>query len=161
MDITKVPEPMFYVRILHEDHSTITREGTGEWDGDDIDHEHFFYGFEVSKENKFWDFILNEDPTGKEYYLVYVLYSTGDSFHTENNCLCMLEFLDSYEDARTLVIAIETDDRNYTKDTDGYPHKSLEIKLPKSGRTISVNTGTWKGYFEHFSSVRMEKMTLP
>lgn len=147
----------YHIKINHTQHTEVTREGTGEWDGDDIEHSHDFNGFRVVKSNDIWDFILNKHPRNNEHYLVYVLYSTGDSFGSENNCLSMIAFEAEYMDAKAVRDAIEADYIEYRKSGE-YGYKPLEIVLPKSKRTITVGTGTWKGFFEGMNSVNLLPM---
>lgn len=149
--------PRFHVRINTDHHSHVTREADrdNQWDGDDISHDYSINGFEVVE--NCWDFILHEDPTGKDYYLVYVLYDTGDSFHREENCMCLVSFLPDLEDAKAILDAIEKDHRDYKK-TQTHEYKPIDVHLPKANRIEQVSTGTWTGYFEHIRSVNIQPL---
>lgn len=149
----------FYVKINHIDDEEITRHATrAEYDNDDIKHFHTINGFQLSHKDRGWDFILNEDPTGKQYFLVYVLYDGGDSFHCEEDLICMVSFVRDFEDAKTIALAIEEDYKKY-RESDLGNYKPLQIHLPIANRIESLGgTSTWKGYFDRLSSVHVEPM---
>ncbi len=145
--------PQYYVKILKKSNTEVTREATEEmWDGDDLQHYHTFNGIERGSEMN-WDFILNEPiEENATYYLIYVLHSAGDSFHSESGCLCMVQFVKDYEDAVAIRNAINNDLK-----VEGY---SIKLTLPKSGKEIQICTSSWKGYFEHLESINIETLTL-
>ena len=101
--------PKYFVRINTTDHAEVTRERNpdSQWDGDDISHSHTIHGFEiVAEERSGWDFILNENPSGQTLFLVYALYDTGDSFHIESNCLCLISLVKNTTDANAIAKAM-------------------------------------------------------
>jgi hypothetical protein len=148
--------PEIRIHIHKNSYSEITRESDpeSEWDGDDLENSHSFEGFSLVKDKgKYWDFVLHELPKKNvPYYLVYVLHSSGDSFHHESGCLCMVQFVNEYEDAVAIRDAISKDVK-----MDGY---SVNLTLPKSGMEIRISTGTWKGYFDRLESVNIETLFL-
>jgi len=77
---------------------------------------------------------------GETYYLVDVLYSTGDSFGHAEGCRQIIGVFKDEEEADNIRKMIE-DDYKYNPEK---PH-SLNYK----GRDC-LYTGTWKGYFETF-----------
>jgi hypothetical protein len=150
----------FYVKIDRTEREYITRERdhTDEWDADDIAWENTIRGFEVVDKHGGWDFVLNENPTGKTYYLVYALYSTGDTFHHEEHRLCLVSMFAHMEDAKAVLKAIEKDYNSYDRYAAWNQVKPLSVVLPKDGRTENIYTGTWKGYFERLEQVCIESI---
>jgi hypothetical protein len=149
-------EKLYYISIDCDSHCEVTREGQGDWDGDDLLFDHSINGFVVVKEKDSWDFIVKNDPTGKQLELVYVLYSTA--FHSEENRIELVGLYESYQDAKFVMDFIESDYRQF-KEKDNYDYKPNEIVLPVSGKTEKIYTGTWKGYFEQLSEARIESVS--
>lgn len=154
--------PEIKVYVPHSDYSEITRErdSEDEWDADDIYHTHSFEGelklTDINSRWCQWDFILTEKPKdGDLFFLVNVYYDTGDSFHRENNVLCMVGLYKDAKDAQTVQEAIEKDMKN---NKDSFNH--LEIKLPVEKRIESVGVSSWKGYFESFKYADIEVLTF-
>lgn len=157
----KLPE--YPIKISYSCFTEITREADPEekFSGEESRSDYSFDGTFSLAKTSYFDFVLHEPPVAdKKYYLVYVRYSTGDSFNRRDGELCMVEFLDEYEDAIALRNAIQKDYDKY--DRHGYNPSAYSFKmtLPKSGRELTVSTGTWKGYFEVMESVDFETLTL-
>ena len=146
----KLETEKFYVKIVRTETYDVTREGDPDdrWDGDDISHSHEIEGFELVGEKQGWDFILTEKPTGN-WYLVCAFYSTGDSFHREDNCLSLVSFVKNMDDAKAIIGAIEKDYKAY--DQDNHRFKPVKVHLPVANRDEEIYTGTWKGYFERLN----------
>lgn len=149
----------YYVDIERDCDTSVTREGdpNDRWDGDDLYHEHTIKGYRIVTKAQIGDFTLTEKPEGP-WYLVYVLFSTGDSFHCEENCINLVSFVKNKEDAEEIKRGIEEDYKHYVK-THQHDYKPLKILLPKTNRVIDIYTGTWKGYFERFNLVDIECLT--
>lgn len=137
------------IKVIADTHCVVTREGHGEWDADDLSWSTTIRGFDVGRNENDYDFFV-DPPIKSHYYLVYVTYSTGDSFHHEEGKVCYVELVDTFEEAEAISDAIEKDYRN-NKDGFGL----LKVKLP-TGKKVEVYPGTWKGYFERLSSVDIE-----
>lgn len=147
-----------YIKINHTQHTDITREATqDEWDADDLMHSHSFDGYSIGDKD-WWDFIINDYDPNKTYYMVYVLYGTGDTFHHEDNCICMVELFDNAEDANALCHAIEKNDAKNDRVTCDYSY-NIKVKLP-SGRKYETSASSWTGYFECFESANVEAVVL-
>ncbi len=146
----------YNIKIDKTSRQHVTREAdpNERWDGDDTDWEHDIHGFSVSGEKDYWDFVMKNDPKGKTLYLVYALYSTGDSFHHEENVICLVGLYEDESDAIAVVDAIELD---YKKNEDSF--EPVKVKLPKKGVEETIATSTWKGYFESLSSINIEPVT--
>lgn len=145
----------YNVRIdkISRQHVTREKDPDERWDADDLDWDHDIQGFSVVGEKDCWDFVMSDDPKGKTLHLVYVLYSTGDSFHHEENVICLVGLYEDIEDAMTVMDALEKD---YEKDDSRLP---VTVKLPKRGVEETIATSTWKGYFENLNSVNVVAVT--
>jgi len=122
----------------------LRRTRTGEsptWEGYDV--------FEIPKS---W--------TGKNVFVVWLVYSTGDSFgHDENAYAEGLGVYTTYEEAEEVRQLILDD---YAK---GYDYGS--VSSGKSGNQVTLPsgqvlyTGSWKGYFESLTDVYIDEATVP
>jgi hypothetical protein len=146
LDLEKAEK--FYVRIARRERKYVVRERNpeSEWDADDIGRDHEIEGFELAKKNESWDFVLTEKPTG-EWYLVCAFYSSGDSFHREENCISLVSFVKNADDAEAILRAIEKDYKAY-REHESWSHIPLKVHLPVANKDEEVYTGTWKGHFE-------------
>lgn len=160
IDENKTPDTSVYIKINKISFAGVTREhdSNDEWDGDDLRHEHSFEGFEVVEKNPEyeWDFILPKPP-GDCLYLVCAYYSTGDSFHHEENCLEMVYLTDNNIDAMAILRALEINYIEFEK-TQKLDFKPLVIHLPVSNIDINIATSTWKGYFEQLNRIQIEHL---
>lgn len=148
----------YYIKINVRTHTEVTRERNydDKWDGEDTYQSHEIHGYSVStdEERYGWDFILNEDPKGKDLFVVAAFYDTGDSFHREENRLDLVHLATSFADAQTILKVLEADYKEYIENNESWAYKPLTIILP-SGATIELYTGTWKGYFERLRELRI------
>ena len=145
-------EKQFYIKIVRSDSEEVSRERNPEdkWDRNDIYHQHIIEGFEVIDNPANADFVLTENPLGN-WYLVCVFYSTGNSFHHEENCLSLISFVKDIEDANAITEAIDLDYKRYHENHQEHNYKPLQVLLPKTNRIENIYTGTWKGYFERLT----------
>lgn len=137
------------VNIVKKDHQhIITREKDPDerWDADDIAHEITICGW-THANGEWGDFYFKERPSEtKQFFLVYVIHSTGDSFHSEEGVVQEVALLESYEDAQFLANYIQKDEKRISR------HK---ITLPSKEKFEYYN-GDWTGYFEHLTGVEIE-----
>lgn len=89
-----------------------------------------------------------ELEAGKPYFIVRVMYSSGNTFGHEVNCFEGICVTDKYERAAEIKKLIEDDYQNQDRKSDSY---YLEI-----GGDQQIYTGTWKGYFESLDDVDIE-----
>jgi hypothetical protein len=132
---------------------TRSRDLDDKWDNDDIAWSHDIRGFSVVGKNDYWDFVMTNDPKGKTLYLVYVIYNTGDSFHRENNAICLVGLYENQSDAKAVVNSLELDSK-----TNNEGFEPIKVKLPKTGVEETIGTSTWKGYFERVVSINCEEI---
>jgi len=169
---------MTNIKILDEARTYVTDPANPDdkWDRDNTATEHDIRGFRVVGEQNYYDLSVDfeVDPT-RPYFLVYAIYSTGDSFGHDDGCIefvGLYESLDvAHENAQRLKIHNETyrqwNDPWYT------PSKQMSMaelkKLEKNFEPYSVQLVTkdgtdykmnvpWHGYFEHLDEVEVESV---
>jgi hypothetical protein len=139
------------VKIIDNTYTEITREADPEdrWSGEDTDASHDILGLELT--NTYYD-LDTEFPIelGVNYYLLYAIYSTGDSFsHHEGK----IDFIQLYktaskaEDARKILLSPRQEDKfSATIKTESGKH--LQMHIP------------WDGYFESLTNLNIEEVRL-
>ena len=160
-------EKMYPVRVISEQHTHITRERDldDEWSSDDLQHDIIIYGVEAGGE--FPDIVTPfQIKEGDVYYLVYVVYNTGDSFHREDGCVRFVDLFKTVEKANACAKAIN-EHYKLTDNGNKYPHKTAaELKRlrPKGFTEWTVEykneddtpvtaSSSWCGFFEQLSDV--------
>jgi hypothetical protein len=101
-----------------------------------------------------------EVKPGVPYYLVYVEYSTGDSFgHSRGNP----HFVELYEEMSQAEEAAKAIREDYDNDKDSYEFKPVTIPFKHSDGTVGTreeSTYRWKGYFESLESIQVVPVML-
>jgi hypothetical protein len=109
---------------------------------------------------------------GEQYYLVYAVYSTGDSFHHEEGCVAFVDLFKTAEKAEACAKAIN-DHYLLTDNGDQYPYKTAaqlkklrpkgysEWTVPyKNEADVETTAHTsWCGYFDRLTNVVVERVT--
>lgn len=139
------------VRIIDETFTVVTRKKNpdDEWDSDDLSHNTKV--IEVVPGLGYPDvsppFPLEAE---KEYYLVYVTYGTGDSFHHEDGRVDYIDLFATLERAEACVNAIVKHDNEYGRlnKHKGYDPYTVYY-LDEAGIQVKAHT-YWHGYFESF-----------
>lgn len=92
-------------------------------------------------------------PAGDDVFVVWVEYSSGDSFgYGQNQYTEAVGVFKDYDAAVELRDAIEP-----TRHGD-FPFDGARIKYTaKDGQNIDVYYGTWTGYFENLETIHIEK----
>lgn len=145
------------IKVVDNITKEITREATErEWDSNDICWHHNIEGYSIVGKDEYSDitvpFKVNKSIG---YFLVYVLYNTGDSFHREENCIDFIDMFENKESAELIVKVINNDYRKYKKDED---NDNFSITLPGlNGEDYSIHC-SWKGYFERLTDVCIEQV---
>lgn len=140
---------MASIRILKMSptEETSTRDPTDEWDRPDTSTTHFIEGFTV--ESKWHDFSVDFEPNyDSTYFLLYAVYSTGDSFgHDHNGGIEYLGLFENYETAELNLKRVEamTDYGSCTLLTDF--SMDYDVYCP------------WFGYFESLSYIKIESIS--
>ena len=89
---------------------------------------------------------------GKEYFVVYVIYSTGSTFGRSEGVHKIIDVLKNEEDANVIKDIIEIGAKN---DSDRW-HEEVQ----KTIKTTWDGYCSWKGYFERFTSCEVVPMVL-
>lgn len=139
--------------IIHNKSVEVIKESKEEWGCRETHTDHFVEGFSVAGKDKYHDLSVGFVPEyGKEYYLLYVVYSTGDSFNSNDDG--GIEFIDLYEDQKIGEDNLERI-RKHHEEQDS---KSLFL-INEQGNKHKVHT-PWTGYFERFSYVCLDSVRL-
>lgn len=143
------------IRILYDQYCNVINESNPDdrWDKDDvswfttinglsknINKNYSDYSPRSSYENMTIPFEVDDD---KAYFLLYAIYSTGDSFHWEEgrtDFICLFETIEKAEEARTIL-----------KNASGY---SANILL--ENETEFRYHIPWNGYFERLQSIEVQ-----
>ncbi len=119
------------------------------WDRLNEYYSHEIHGFNIVNERQSRDFCINYKPVPhKPYYLLYAVYSTGDSFHREEG---LHEYLDLYENR---------EDAEKAKKEIFDQRKSSSITYTSScGKELTFGS-PWYGYFDFLDSTEIEEVRL-
>jgi len=147
------------VEIINNQYTSDTSEPDPEdrWDRASTETSHNVTGFRLNEKHQ--DILLSYTPEKeRDYYLVCVVYSTGDSFGHDSGW--GIEYIDLYktrEEAEKVARVIETESEL------GFSFKEggniVKIKNHK-GQEYGLYTGAWKGYFESLDGVSVIPVQL-
>lgn len=123
------------------------------WDRANTSTDHNIVGFRAAleSEGKYYDLAVAFEPDFKTtYYVLYAVYSTGDSFGQDDGH--SVEFIgfytkDQLDIANENMRRIETQTRS--RDSDSY---SITLRAPSGVRSFEQTT-PWVGYFESLDYV--------
>jgi len=138
----KEKNKIYVVDIVDNGYTEVTRHADPDerWDGDDLSTDHSIEGFNLRKES-YGDLEVGFEPDfDKTYFLLYGIYSTGDSFHHEEG---RIEFVDLYEDGE---VAWE----NYRR-LEASNEYTVTLKH-ETGKEYGFYV-PWRGYFESLTSL--------
>ncbi len=124
--------------------------------------EHHIAGAIKVTEDEYFDLEVNDDFLNKRVYLLYILYSKGDSFGTSTGNIEYIDVFENYDKALEVKKIIEEDYKrnpNYDFEPDGKDLKSL-FYTKENGNKAKIPTCIYKGYFEDIESVNIEKITI-
>lgn len=144
------------IRIEDDTYGETTRSAdpTDEWDRNDTHTDHNIRGFhaEPDENARFSDLWVPYEPEyGVDYYLLYVVYSTGDSFGHDSGE--GIEYIGLYTKDE-LDVARENREK-IEKHGDGHSSDfHVDLKTP-SGQTFQQHT-PWVGYFESIDYIELE-----
>lgn len=165
--VKEVERELYHVNVLDDSYTEVTREAEpGErWDGDDTYTSHNIRGIELSKE--YGDLTLGYKPeAGKMYYLLYVIYSTGDSFHREEG---RIEVIDLYRTEEEAYENVKLMKEHYELYRSGWFDKQKSRKMQLSAYSVELKNHEGKefmfhcpyvGYFDRLSSIEVESVQL-
>lgn len=95
-------------------------------------------------------------PAGEEVFVVWLEYSSGDSFGWGQNT--GVEVVGLFQD---YAAAVELRDRIEPTRHGEFPFDGARIKYQaKDGQDINIYYGTWTGYFENLETIHIEKAVM-
>lgn len=173
--------------VDYQSYSSVTREADPDdkYDRDSTSTDHTVSGLSVSEDNRF-DVVgaFVPDADNQKCFLVYVIYSTGDSFgHDENANIEFIQVFKTLEKAQDCALQIKNNAELYNKTHRSYEKadksvldalRSSLIKDPNDKKyshdysvcfkdeagNIQRISASWNGYFESVSSVNVEEFSL-
>lgn len=165
------------IRIVDETHCNTTREHdpNDKWDQDDTSTSHNIKGIEIADKKKSFVFHDMEVPFKVRkhvtYFLLYVIYSTGDSFHHSEGEINFVDLYESRDFAEANKILIEEHYKAVKGDGDdmeefrdgGTTRKAFEkftIALQRSNGNVMNTHVPWTGYFERMTSVSIKEVRV-
>lgn len=127
-----------YAVVNFESYEDVIREGSGEWDNGETSRTWTIpNSFDVTKKFGYTSEPLSFTPVpGNDYFMVYAIWSTGDSFGVYGQAHCeAFGIFESYEEAAKKLFRLQ----NPTKKDSYRP---------------------WKGYFESLDKLDIQKVTF-
>lgn len=146
------------IYVINDTYSEVTRERdpNDEWDADNTATSNCIRGFKIvnksSKKNEYTDLTIDfEVKETIPYYLLSVIYSTGDSFshHTGH-----IEYIDLYSNIEYAEAAQKMIENAYAA-KDKEERYSVDI-LDNNGNMRKISSSSWVGYFESLEEVRID-----
>lgn len=140
----------YAIEIVNDKSHDITREPSDDdtWDRGDYHTYHNIEGFRVHGPDHYFDLVTPYQPRfGTLYYLLYVIYSTGDSFgHTTDGGI---EYIGIYKKDQVQIAVknkaiIEAPPSERKK-------RDLELYSPEGKKFKTY--APWEGYFESLSRI--------
>lgn len=152
---------MSHIRIKKHKYTESTREPTSDdsWDRGDTSSSWEFESIELLDENDCYDLITKINvEEGKIYYLVTVVFNSGDSFgHDVNGSICMIDLYENEDDAEYAADQIRRHDNSYDRWTDT---KNRELHIKMADGTFKKSYCGWHGYFESLSYVEVTSLKV-
>lgn len=164
-------------KVIDKAYTEITKERdpTDEWDADSTYTSHDIRGITVASDEDYSE--LDSEYylyPNTDYYLVYGIYSTGDSFSHHEGSIAYVQLYLTKEYAERCAKALE-DHNNFwgyrwdeNKDLqkerklalkkDKYAEQHVNIQL-ESGKYLKYSI-PWYGYFEDLTSINVQKVRL-
>lgn len=145
---------MYYLEIIDDSscESHHASEQFGEWSEDT---QHDIQGFRVVEEGKYHDLVVAFNPDkDRGYFLLYVLYSSGDSFGHSSGNICIVGLYEDEAIAEENAKRIVEQNERYKKSHDEL--FSVHLK-DESGMEFKFHA-VWNGYFEHIEDVVVHRV---
>lgn len=133
-------------------HDTSEADPNDEWSRASTHTDHNITGFKVHPETQYGDVMVPYVPErGVDYYLLYVVYSTGDSFGHDSGS--SVEYIGLYT-ADELHVAKENE-RRIEAHNSGDHELKLHLLMPNTSVDFNIYV-PWQGYFECLDYVSIE-----
>lgn len=148
---------------LHTKEVTRKRDPEDVWDQNDISHDYSINGFQIVENDnlisQYYDLEIPFEPeSNKTYYLLYVRYSTGDTFHHEDGCIEYMDLYFTMQDAEENAKKIQESSKKTNECFKNPDYWS--VTLTDAVGNVHKMSAPWKGYFEHLESVEIEAISL-
>ena len=129
-------------------------EEYGDWSAETI---HHITGAIKVKEKEYFNLEVNDNFLNKEVYLLYILYSRGDSFGTGSGNIEYLDIFENYDKALEVKKIIDDD----YEEKPNYTFEPSDLFYTKeNGNIVKIPTHIYRGYFEHLESVNILKIII-
>ena len=139
---------MTSIILLDNQYTDTTRHADPDemWDADSTSTSHDVYSFEVVGDKHYHDLMVGFDcEYDRDYYLLYALYSSGDSFSNhEGN----IEYIGMFEDAELAIKNEKIINDQYRSNKDNYTYNLFD----DAGTKYKL-CAPWCGYFECLDDV--------
>lgn len=146
---------LYSIEIIDDTHGHNTSEPnpTDQWDRASTHTDHNIRGFNVFPNEQYSDISVPYNPEkDTDYYLLYVVYSTGDSFgHDSGN---NVEYIGLYTEDE-LHIAKENERRIEAHDQK--KKGNLKLLVPNKNTEFDIFV-PWHGYFESLDYIEIESV---
>lgn len=118
--------------------------------------------FKIAGDNDYNDLLVTFKPeNNKEYYLLYVQYSDGDSENTNYGKKCYVEMYEDFslaeENAKIIRAHYTARDKLIKNDVLG---DWYNVNLKQLDGSFQKFHGPWIGYFEHIEEIFVVKLQL-
>lgn len=151
-------------KIEHTSYTEVTRESDPDdrWDADDLDTTWSIGSKITESEEKFPDIVVPfKLELDKNYYLVYAIHSTGDSFHHHSGYGCnFIEVFSDKDKADALAKAIHQHNRDYHDNKKDLGDKAYSFSYQDQMGNDKVVSCDWNGYFESLQNCDVQTMNL-
>jgi hypothetical protein len=146
---------MVKIQIIDNDYTEITQRADSDdkWDRDNTYTSHDIQG--IKKANIGYDLDTEFDVYPDiDYYLVYAIYDTGDSFGSDEG---QIQFIFLYLDEKHAKKAV----KDLLKEPKSNKYEDLysRIIITQYGKKLKVGI-SWEGYFETLTEVTYKKVRL-
>lgn len=146
--------------IDYESYTTVTNRADpdDEWGADDTSTDHYVNGLSLTRKNSHeYCYYPGEVNKGDTLYLIYAIWSTGDSFHHDTRgCI---DFVAVYKDKATAnLVAHVLENHKHEDDRHGKYNWTANIMLD-NGEEFKYHVG-WLGYFENLDEIYVEEYTV-
>lgn len=169
---------MAYVQVIDNTYFYVMREADPDdrWDNDDTATDHNVTGVRAVSSKEYYDLVVDFEPNNEPAYLLYGIYSSGDSFSNSDG---HIEFVGLYRDKnvawenyRKLKEHNEiyrllnerwgvtpTERKAAERKHKDFDERSIELVTDNDGTTINILV-PWNGYFENLTQLEVLEVTF-
>jgi hypothetical protein len=143
-ELSKALGDCMYIKIINNSCTHVTRKSDPDdsWDRGNTDTYNDIQGIEIVEKDDWYDLETEFDLIkGREYYLVYCEYTTGDSFGSDGGRIDFIQLYKTLDKAEACI-----------KDLRGSDDKYSGKIIMESGRTLIYGI-PWTGYFESLENL--------